>query len=227
MELYTKININKIIFDLYKKDSLALIASPDFQISDTTKQELITMASTESLKTLFEGLNNIFEKNLGDDQFDLSLMLTLFLQRYNYFYHTELEWKKYCKNVKEVDFKDPGTFFLDYIAFFFEGQIEKYNSNYYNILHDFHVEEWNPKFFSDLKNLLDNVEQTKDFQRKLMATEELVKFLQDTKNIYASLEAVGVEQEKKEFLAHSNEIKIVYQSMNHLINEILIKVLKF
>ncbi|QGS51935.1 hypothetical protein [Spiroplasma tabanidicola] len=225
MGLNEQINLKNIIFSLYKKDSEDLIKSKKFELSEIIKNELITLAMTSNLKTLFEGLTNIFEKNLVSNNFNLSLMLTLFLQRYNYFYHTEIEWEKHCKTINKVVFKDTGSFFIDYIAFFFDNQINIYNENYISILSFYKVQEWNNSFYKKLISLTSDIKHANDFQIKLSATEKLVKFLQNTKNIYSSLEGVGVESEKKEFLAHSNEIKIVYQSMNKLINQILIKLI--
>ncbi|AOG60526.1 hypothetical protein SHELI_v1c05750 [Spiroplasma helicoides] len=226
MELNEKINLNNIIFDLYRKDSTNLVDSKEFNLSKNDKDELFSLALTDNLKSLFEGLANIFEKKLTSENFDLSLMLTLFLQRYNYFYRTEIQWVEYCKTINKINFKDPGNFFLEYIASFFEKQIDAYNDNYCDILTKYSVQLWNKHFYSKLVSLTSNIKHANNFQKKLGETEELVRFLQDTKNIYSSLEGVGLEHEKKEFLAHSNEIKIVYQSMNHLINEILKKIIK-
>ncbi|QEH61866.1 hypothetical protein SCHIN_v1c06690 [Spiroplasma chinense] len=225
MDLKNKINLNKIILELFKSDSQALLAWDEIDINDEIRDEILGLAKTNNLKVIFEGLSNLLEKNLSDDAFDFSLMLTLFLQRYNYFYRTEVEWEKYCYEVGEVDFKDPGTFFLDYISIFFERQIILYTNSYLEIINDSKLKEWNKVFYERIVELNEEILETKDFQVKLSKTEQLVRFLQDTKNIYSSLEGVGVESEKQEFLAHSNEVKIVFQSMNHLINQILILVL--
>ncbi|QBQ07695.1 hypothetical protein SGLAD_v1c04960 [Spiroplasma gladiatoris] len=226
MDLNEKVNLKTIIFDLYKKDSDGLIKSDQINLLDQDKKELKTLSLTDNLKKLYEGLTNLFEKNVHSNNFNLSLMLTLFLQRYNYFYLTEIEWIKHCKTINKLNFKDPGTFFIEYISSFFENQIISYNLNYINILNRYKVQQWNANFYTKLISLTSDIKHGIDFQQKLLATEEMVKFLQNTKNIYSSLEGVGVESEKREFLAHSNEIKIVFQSMNQLINEIINLILK-
>ncbi|AHB36419.1 hypothetical protein [Spiroplasma apis] len=226
MNLYDKIDLKKIVFNLYKKDVHSLIESKDYKLSEKDVSEIIVLAKTDNLKTLYEGLNNVFEKNLTDDKFELSLMLTLFLQRYHYFFVTENEWKKYSIGIEIPMEINPGTFFLEYVAPFFETQIKNYTYNYLNLIESFNILKWNKKFGQDLINIINDINNKDDFVERLASSENLVKFLQDTKNIYASLEAVGIESEKKEFLAHTNEIKIVFQSMNHIINEILLSIVK-
>ncbi|QHX36668.1 hypothetical protein [Spiroplasma sp. BIUS-1] len=221
MKLIDKINLRKIIFNLYKRDLTGLVGNPDYKLNDEQKQELIALGQTDDAKTLFEGINNFFEKNINNDPIELSLMLTLVLQRYNYFYKTEVEWKEYCKNFENIQDKDPGEFFLTYIADFFDGQIDLYTNSYEEILEEFVIEKWNEKFAKDINNLVKNINSSQNFQDKLLNCEKMVLFLQDTKNIYSSLESVGVENEKQQFLAHTNELKIIFQSLNHLVNEVL------
>ncbi|AUB31630.1 hypothetical protein [Spiroplasma floricola] len=221
MKLSEKINLNKIIFDLYKKDLNGLINNKDFNLSDEQKNELIILGQTNECKTLFERINNFFEKNINNEPLELSLMLTLILQRYNYFYKTELQWKEYCTNFENIEQKNPGEFFLTYISQFFDDQINLYNNSYLEIVEEFNIEKWNKNFSSDINKLLKNINNSSNFQEKMQNCENMILFLQDTKNIYSSLESVGVENEKQQFLAHTNELKIIYQSLNHLINEIL------
>ncbi|WP_339020182.1 hypothetical protein [Spiroplasma endosymbiont of Atherix ibis] len=221
MKLNEKINLNKIIFNLYKKDLNGLINNKHFNLNDEQKNELIILGQTNECKILFEGINNFFEKNINNDPLELSLMLTLILQRYNYFYKTELQWKEYCKNFENIEQKNPGEFFLIYISKFFDDQIDLYNNSYLEIVEEFNIEKWNKNFSSDINKLLKNISNSSNFQDKLQNCEKMILFLQDTKNIYSSLESVGVENEKQQFLAHTNELKIIYQSLNHLINEIL------
>ncbi|WP_144416876.1 hypothetical protein [Spiroplasma cantharicola] len=210
-----------MIFNLYKKDLLGLLSKKEFNLSEEQKNELISLGQTSECKTLFEGINNFFEKNINNEPIELSLMLTLVLQRYHYFYKTELEWRTYCNNFEKIEEKDPGEFFLTYISKFFNDQIELYNNSYQEIIEEFNIEKWNKKFSQDIKVLLKNISKSNNFQEKLYNCEQLVLFLQDTKNIYSSLEVVGLEKEKQQFLAHTNEVKIIFQSLNHLVNEIL------
>ncbi|WP_338984277.1 hypothetical protein [Spiroplasma endosymbiont of Diplazon laetatorius] len=221
MKLVEKINLKKIIFNLYKKDLSGLIANNDFKLNDDQKNELIALGQTDDCKTLFEGINNFFEKNIESDPLELSLMLTLILQRYNYFYKTELQWRDYCKKFENIVEKNPGDFFLSYISDFFDQQIDLYNNSYSDIVEDFNIYKWNEKFSNDINLLIKNIRIFNNFQEKLLNCEKMVFFLQDTKNIYSSLESVGLENEKQQFLAHTNELKIIFQSLDHLVNEIL------
>ncbi|AUM62664.1 hypothetical protein [Spiroplasma monobiae] len=221
MKLIEKINLKKIIFSLYKKDLSGLINNNEFKLDNDQKDELIALGQTDECKTLFEGINNFFEKNINSEQLELSLMLTLILQRYNYFYKTEILWNEYCSKYENLVEKDPGQFFLTYISDFFDAQINLYNKSYSDIVEDFNIEKWNEKFSKDINKLVNNIDNSKDFQDKLQNCEKMIFFLQDTKNIYSSLESVGVENEKQQFLAHTNELKIIFQSLNHLVNEIL------
>ncbi|AGR42125.1 hypothetical protein [Spiroplasma diminutum] len=221
MKLIDKINLKKIIFSLYKKDLFGLLNKQEFKFDEDQKNELIALGQTDDCKILFEGINNFFEKNINNDPIELSLMLTLILQRYNYFYKAEMDWKEYCINYENINQKDPGEFFLTYISEFFDKQIDLYNNSYLEIVEDFNIEKWNQKFANDIKILINNISSSTDFQDKLLNCEKMVFFLQDTKNIYSSLESVGLENEKQQFLAHTNELKIIFQSLNHLVNEIL------
>lgn len=224
MDLKSKVKLKEIMFQFYRSDIAKLISATEFNVRDADKVELLNLQTSENIKDLYDGIHSIFQKNLSSEQFDLSIMLTLFLQRYNYFNVTEQEWNKYCAKVDELNLKDELTFYIDYVSFFFEEQINLYTNNYANILEAYEVAEWNSKFYMDLKTLVTNIVTSEDFVKKLEAVEQMILFLQDTKNIYASLEGVGIEERKKEFLAHSNELKIVFQSTDNLINEILLKI---
>ncbi|WP_342259222.1 hypothetical protein [Spiroplasma endosymbiont of Dioctria linearis] len=221
MKLNDKINLKNIIFSLYKKDLYGLLNKKEFNLNKEQKNELIFLGQTDECKTLFEGINNFFEKNINNEPIELSLMLTLILQRYHYFYKTELEWRNYCNNFEKIEEKDPGEFFLNYISKFFNDQIDLYNKSYQEIIEEFNIDNWNKKFAQDICLLIKNINNSNNFQEKLQNCEKLVLFLQDTKNIYSSLEVVGLESEKQQFLAHTNEVKIIFQSLNHLVNEIL------
>ncbi|WP_339033281.1 hypothetical protein [Spiroplasma endosymbiont of Cantharis rufa] len=221
MKLSEKINLKSIIFSLYKKDLYGLLNKKEFNLNKEQKNELIFLGQTDECKTLFEGINNFFEKNINNEPIELSLMLTLILQRYHYFYKTELEWRSYCNNFEKIEEKDPGEFFLTYISKFFNDQIDLYNKSYQEIIEEFNIDNWNKKFSLDICLLIKNINNSNNFQEKLQNCEKLVLFLQDTKNIYSSLEVVGLESEKQQFLAHTNEVKIIFQSLNHLVNEIL------
>lgn len=221
MKLIDKINLKNIIFNLYKKDLYGLINNKEFSLDTEQKNELISLGKTSECKTLFEGINNFFEKNISVEPIELSLMMTLVLQRYNYFYKTELEWIQYCKKYENIEEKDPGEFFLTYVSDFFDKQISLYNNSYLEITYEYNIQNWNSKFANDIDNLIKSINNSNDFQEKLQNCEKMVFFLQDTKNIYSSLEGVGLEKEKQSFLAHTNELKIIYQSLNHLVNQIL------
>ncbi|ATX70984.1 hypothetical protein [Spiroplasma clarkii] len=226
MKLQEKIDLKNLVFEFYKADVKKLLGAGEFNISDSDKNQLLNLAKSQDIKVLYEGIKTIFENNLSAEQFDLSIMLTLLIQRYNYFYITEQEWLKYCLEVKDLALQDDLGLYIDYVAHFFTKQIDLYVKNYLEILQTYEVNDWNEKFYLSLKNLVLEIELAEDFVIKLEAMEQLVIFLQDTKNIYASLEGVGIEERKKEFLAHSNEVKIVFQSMDNLINQILLDLRK-
>ncbi|AGR41250.1 hypothetical protein [Spiroplasma taiwanense] len=222
MKLIELVDFRKIIFKFYEKDIKNFITSPDFEVSQEQKEELEAIAKTEDSKTLLEGLDNFFNKYQESSSMDFNLMLTLLLQRYHYFNNAVIQWIGYCNDIKEdISITDSGMIFMDYISEFFAAQIDYFNKDYLKSIQDFDVESWNKKFVEELKRILIEMTYNPDFTKKLEATEKMVHFIQDTKNIYSSLEGVGIEAHKSVFLSQTNELKIIFQSMNNLINEIL------
>ncbi|ARU91581.1 hypothetical protein SCLARK_00988 [Spiroplasma clarkii] len=197
MKLQEKIDLKNLVFEFYKADVKKLLGAGEFNISDSDKNQLLNLAKSQDIKVLYEGIKTIFENNLSAEQFDLSIMLTLLIQRYNYFYITEQEWLKYCLEVKDLALQDDLGLYIDYVAHFFTKQIDLYVKNYLEILQTYEVNDWNEKFYLSLKNLVLEIELAEDFVIKLEAMEQLVIFLQDTKIFMLHLKVWELKNAKR------------------------------
>ncbi|AKX34142.1 hypothetical protein SLITO_v1c04910 [Spiroplasma litorale] len=214
-------NIEELIFDFYKRDVKGLLSNKQFKLNFSQKKDLISITKSDDCKKLFDKINDFFKKNIWINEYELSLMLTLITQRYNYFYQTELEWNKFFENKL---FLENGNNLRENISIFFEKQINLFSNNYLDILNGFSLNIWNKSLYKSIQEIFKSIINERLLDQKLNKIKDFIKFVKNTKNIYSSLECIGIEVEKQKFLSNTNEIKIVFQSMIDLVDSIKRKI---
>ncbi|AKU79737.1 hypothetical protein [Spiroplasma turonicum] len=215
------ISIDKIIFDFYKKDVKGLILNKKFNLNTKQQNDLISISKSDDCGKLFNQLNEYFKKNIWVNEYELSLMLTLITQRYNYFYQTEQEWNRFFEN---KIFLDNSSDLKQKIHIFFEKQIDIYSNNYINIISKFNIKSWNKTLYKTVDDIFKKILTQRFFDNKIKVINEFINFVKNTKKIYSYLEGIGIESDKQKFLSNTNEIKIIFQSMKDLVEQIIKKI---
>ncbi|WP_026389813.1 hypothetical protein [[Acholeplasma] multilocale] len=225
MEKFNEIiSIERISLDLLEKDYLILKGLKDqgFETTVEFEEGIQRLSEVTTLIQVVDVLGSLFDKLAEAKQFDLAMIIQQFLQRYAYLAATNNDYLNYSDEfTAELINEDPAFTFLDVFAPFFSSQINFYVGNYINTMNNYPLHEWSNGVKDKLALYTSEVITSDQIGEKLQMMEEFTIYLQDLKNLYAEINPADNNAEKQVFLTQTNEMKIILQSLDMLVKEVL------
>jgi hypothetical protein len=194
-----------------------------YDLDEVSFHELKEAALSNDLNAILLVIDRLFKQAVTDQNSDHTIFLSYFLYRYIYFFRTVTDWEKFVVGKDEIKMADLGSMFLDNVAPFFDHQINFFINNYSDYIEQLEVKTMSTVLYNEINELVLGIKKSQEFDHKLMAVEELVRYFQDSRNLVSLLEG-DMSEAKEVFLTVTNEIKVDFQSMNNLISQILKKI---
>jgi hypothetical protein len=223
MNLSENINLPRTIMNLFDGDLEILNDKKVYDLDEVSFHELKEAALSNDLNAILLIIDRLFKQAVADQNSDHTIFLSYFLYRYIYFFRTVTDWEKFVVGKDEIKMADLGSMFLDNVAPFFDHQINFFINNYSDYIEQLEVKTMSTVLYNEINELVLGIKKSQEFDHKLMAVEELVRYFQDSRNLVSLLEG-DMSEAKEVFLTVTNEIKVDFQSMNNLISQILKKI---